>query len=74
VKEKTDKVWHQYLLYFNDACPKMCYFHHLLVFVHFAYLGQAGRLFMEEDELNQFDHLTPNKWSRVVDKNKYVWM
>jgi hypothetical protein len=21
VKEKTDKVWNQYLLYFNDACP-----------------------------------------------------
>jgi hypothetical protein len=47
VKKKTDKVWHQYLLYFNDACPKMCYLCHLLVFVHCAYLGKVGRLFTE---------------------------
>jgi hypothetical protein len=51
VKEKTDKLWHQYLLYFNDACPKICYLCHLLVFVHCAYLGQVGRLFTEEDKL-----------------------
>jgi hypothetical protein len=71
VKEKTDKLWHKYLLFFNDACPLMCYLRHLLVFVHCANLGEEGMLFTEEDELKVSDFSTPNKWTRPLLKDKF---
>jgi hypothetical protein len=71
VKEKCDSLWHQYLLFFNDACPKMCYLRHLLVFVHCAHLGEEGPVFTEEEELKHSDYSTPNHWSRVLDKEKF---
>jgi hypothetical protein len=40
-------------------------------FIIFSFLfivPTLGRLFTEEDELNESDYSTPNKWSRVVDK------
>jgi hypothetical protein len=71
VKEKTDKIWHKYLLFFNDACPQICYLRHLLVFVHCANLVENSRLFTEEEELKHSDFSTPNTWSRCLDKHKF---
>lgn len=75
VKEKCDSHWHQYLLFFNDACPLICYLRHLLVFVHCAHLGEEGPIFTEEPELNNADFSTPNKWTRPLDKAKFAsWL
>jgi hypothetical protein len=71
VKEKTDKMWHQYLIYFNDACPLLCYLRHLLVFVHCANLEETGRIFTDEAELNSSDKSTPNQWTSFLDKEKF---
>jgi hypothetical protein len=71
VKEKTDLMWHQYLIFFNDACPLLCYLRHLLVFVHCANLEGTGRIFTDPDELNSSVNTTPNKWTSFLDKGKF---
>jgi hypothetical protein len=48
----------------------MCYLRNLLVFV---IVPTLGRLFTEEDGLNESDYLTPNKWSWVANKNMYAF-
>ncbi len=47
VKEKTDKMWHQYLIYFNDACPLLCHLRHLLVFVTRVHLDPLIRVHID---------------------------
>jgi hypothetical protein len=51
---KRDKMWHTYLLYFDDYCPQLCYLRHLFVFAHCSLpeaAAEASHLFPDKKTL-----------------------
>lgn len=74
IKEKTDKQWHIYNLFFNDHCPKMCYLRHLLVLVHSLNLS-GGHIFGTEEQLVCWDNSTPKALSGAIQYDKALkWL